>query len=100
MIPIQDLINRIKWDEEFKRGEFKIGYYDRFKKDIIYVSFSEIDFVPENHFLFEMTDAQGEVHTIPLHRVRRVYKDGKLIWERRAQEILEECVVEDEDEIL
>ncbi|GLI54961.1 hypothetical protein PM10SUCC1_04760 [Propionigenium maris DSM 9537] len=100
MIPIQDLINRIKWDEEFKRGEFKIGYYDRFKKDIIYVSFSEIDFVPENHFLFEMTDAQGEVHTIPLHRVRRVYKNEKLIWERRAQEILEECVVEDEDEIL
>jgi len=100
MIPIQDLINRIKWDEEFGKGEFEIGYYDRFKEEIIYVSFNEIAFVPENHFLFEMTDTQGEVHTIPLHRVRRVYKNGKLIWERRVQEILEKCVVEDEEEIL
>jgi hypothetical protein len=29
MQPLQDLLHRIKWDLEFGRGEFALGYYDR-----------------------------------------------------------------------
>lgn len=29
MIPIQELLNRIRWDESFGKGDFEIGYYDR-----------------------------------------------------------------------
>ena len=29
MIPIQELLSRIRWDESFGKGDFEIGYYDR-----------------------------------------------------------------------
>jgi len=29
MIPIQELLNRIKWDKSFGAGRFEITYYDR-----------------------------------------------------------------------
>jgi len=44
MIPIQDLLHRIRWDPEFGRGEFVIGYYDRIEHEIIHVPFREIKF--------------------------------------------------------
>lgn len=33
---------------------------------------------------FTFEDENGVTHTIPLHRVRVVYKDGKEIWRRRG----------------
>ena len=82
MIPIQDLLNRIRWDQEFAKGRFEIGYYDRVEKKIIRVPFHALHFEPGDHFAFEITDALGEVHSIPYHRVHQVYRDGKLIWDR------------------
>ena len=29
MIPIQELISRIRWDREFGNADFAIGYHDR-----------------------------------------------------------------------
>jgi uncharacterized protein (UPF0248 family) len=29
MIPIRELLDRIRWDPEFAKSEFAIGYYDR-----------------------------------------------------------------------
>ena len=29
MIPIHELLNRIRWDAEFAKGTFELGYYDR-----------------------------------------------------------------------
>jgi len=29
-----------------------------------------------------LMDVNGELQTIPFHRVREVYKDGNLIWSR------------------
>jgi len=37
MIPIQDVLNRIRWDPDFAQGEFTIAYYDRIKKDLVTV---------------------------------------------------------------
>ena len=82
MIPIHDLLNRIRWDPEFGRGEFLIGYYDRVEDTIIRIPLGEIRFSPDDHFSFETIDPQGEVQSIPLHRIRDVYKDGELIWHR------------------
>jgi hypothetical protein len=28
MQPIHELINRIRWDSEFAKGSFQLGYYD------------------------------------------------------------------------
>jgi len=83
MIPIHELLNRIKWDDEFGRAEFLIGYYDRVQNKIIRVPLKEMSFEKEDHFDFELIDDIGEKHTIPLHRIREVYRDSKLIWNRK-----------------
>jgi len=82
MIPIQDLLHRILWDPEFGRGEFVIGYYDRIEHEIILVPFREIRFPKDGPGIFELIDHEGQTHSIPLHRVKSVYKDGELIWHR------------------
>ena len=82
MIPIQDVLHRILWDPEFGRGKFVIGYYDRIEHDIILVPFREISFPKDGPGIFELLDHEGQTHSIPLHRVKSVYKDGELIWHR------------------
>jgi uncharacterized protein (UPF0248 family) len=82
MIPIQDLLDRIRWDPEFGQGEFVIGYQDRVAHAIVRVPFKRIFFPPSGHFSFEAVEADGTVHTVPLHRVREVYRNGELIWQR------------------
>jgi uncharacterized protein (UPF0248 family) len=86
MIPIHDLLNRIKWDNEFGHAEFIIAYHDRFEDDLIRVPLKDLLFEREDHFDFELTDDMGEAHTIPLHRIREVYRNGRLIWHRDGSE--------------
>jgi uncharacterized protein (UPF0248 family) len=85
VIPIHDLLNRIRWDTEFAHGNFRLGYYDRVVDRVIQVDFDQIHFPPESHSLFELIDADGAVHSIPFHRVRDVYRDGKRIWHRESR---------------
>ena len=47
MIPIHELLNRIRWDSEFAKGNFQLGYYDRAEDRIILVPLQEITF-PED----------------------------------------------------
>ena len=85
MIPIQDLIDRIRWDKNFGQGNFVIGYYDRIEDKIITVSFKELQFKRGEHFSFQVVGSDGKICSIPFHRVRTVYKDGPLIWERHKE---------------
>jgi uncharacterized protein (UPF0248 family) len=82
MKAIQEILNRIRWDKGYAKADFKIGYYDRVEKKTIFVPFREIYFDDEDHFGFQVLDDEGLTHSIPLHRVREVYKNGKLIWHR------------------
>lgn len=82
MIPIQELLNRIRWDADFGRGEFRIGYYDRVSNRVLLVPFADISFSEEDHFAFRFYDDEGEEHAVPLHRIRDVYRDGERIWHR------------------
>jgi uncharacterized protein (UPF0248 family) len=82
MIPIHELLSRIRWDEEFGNARFVIGYYDRVEDEIIVVPLKEIFFDPEDHFDFELVDEEGATHIIPLHRIKDVYRNGELIWHR------------------
>ena len=82
MMPIQDLLNRIRWDPDFGRGEFVIGYFDRVENAINKVPLKALDFDKDNHYAFQLVDNDGELHLIPLHRIKVVYKNGKLIWQR------------------
>ncbi len=82
MITIHELLNRICWDRKFGKGIFEIGYYDRMERKIIRVSFEKVLLEKGNHATFQLMDVNGELQTIPFHRVREVYKDGDLIWSR------------------
>lgn len=85
MIPIQDLLNRIRWDKEFGKGHFEIGYDDHIEQKIIRIPFKEMLFKGGNRFSFQLQTAEEEVVTIPLHRIREVYKDGHRIWHRHYE---------------
>ena len=82
MIPLHELLSRIHWDPEFGRGDFTLGYYDRVRREMIYVPLMEVQQEPDSHFCFEVTDEDGIVHSVPYHRVKEVWKDGALIWRR------------------
>jgi uncharacterized protein (UPF0248 family) len=83
MIPIHELLSRIRWDSDFGRADFVIGYYDRVTDEIIRVPLTELYFEPDDHFSFELVDDAGALHSIPLHRIREVFRDGELIWQRQ-----------------
>jgi uncharacterized protein (UPF0248 family) len=82
MQPIHELLSRIRWDREFARGEFALGYYDRVAGRVQVVAFSTVNFDPDKPGSFTLFDAEGAAHHIPLHRVRAVYKNGRVIWQR------------------
>ena len=84
MITIRELLNRIRWDPEFGRGEFAIGYFDRVAGQVIRVSLSEVRFDADDHFSFVLHDDAGEPLSIPLHRVCEVYRNRGIIWQRQC----------------
>jgi uncharacterized protein (UPF0248 family) len=82
MIPIHELLNRIRWDPKFAKGTFELGYYDRAENRIILVPLKEVTFPRESPSTFQTVGPDGEVHRVPFHRVREVYKDAQRIWLR------------------
>jgi len=82
LITIRELLNRIRWDREFGQADFAVGYYDRLEDRVIIVPFDALFFDPDDHFSFELSDRSGQVHTVPLHRVCAVYRNGECIWQR------------------
>jgi uncharacterized protein (UPF0248 family) len=86
MIPIQELLSRIRWDPEFARGTFQLGYYNRAEERILLVPLREVSFPEESPRVFQIVDAEGKVQRIPFHRVREVYRDAQRIWHRGGGE--------------
>ena len=82
MTPIHKLLDRIRWDKEFGRGRFEIGFFDRREGAIQRVALREVLFPPGERRAFQMVDESGQVRRIPVHRIREVYKDGQIIWKR------------------
>ena len=82
MTPIHELLNRIRWDSEYARGNFELGYFDRVERRIIRVPFREVQFRQDDANAFRLVDAAGQFHRVPFHRVREVHKDGQRIWQR------------------
>lgn len=82
MQPIDKLLSRIKWDSEFGDAVFEIGYYDRVAARIVRRPFGDLLFAPDSKDSFLLMDEEGVCQRIPLHRVREVYRNGELIWQR------------------
>lgn len=84
MIPIHELLSRIRWDENYARSRFVIGYWDRIEHKVLHADLREISWDRDNPTFFDLVDEDGVAHSIPYHRVREVWRDGKLIWARHA----------------
>ncbi|HJW24753.1 MAG TPA: DUF504 domain-containing protein [Rhodocyclaceae bacterium] len=82
MQPIHQLLARIRWDPEFSRSQFDIGYWDRGAREVVRVRLSEIAWDSGNPSFFDVVDGDGIEHSIPFHRVRKVWRNGVLIWNR------------------
>ena len=82
MIPIHELLSRIRWDPEFARGTFELGYYDRAEDRIVQVPLNHVHFPAESPRTFEIAEPGGQTRRIPFHRVREVRRDGLSIWRR------------------
>jgi len=86
MEPIQDLLSRIKWDAEFSQGEFEIAYVDHAKEQLVRIPYKETYFERGDKFMFQTYNDDERLISVPLHRVRKVYKNGALIWERKTRQ--------------
>ena len=81
METIRELLNRIRWDDEFGQGTFEVGIYDRVIDAIEFYPLAALHMDKGNNFSFTLC-VDGEILTIPFHRIREVRKNGQLIWKR------------------
>ena len=79
MIPIKDLLNKIKWDKKEHPEEYSMYYLDRISENLIKVDFNQIKRVEGNFMILER---EGEEVSVPLHRIREVKKKGAVVWKR------------------
>ncbi len=84
MIPIHELLSRIRWDPAFGRGAFEIGYLDHVRAGIVRVPLARVSFPAGDHFAVTVVDDDGFAHVVPYHRIREVRRDGAVIWQRPA----------------
>ena len=82
MQPIHELLSRIRHDREFGRGQFEIGYFDRWEGTVHKVTLQEITFPEDERRILEVLDESGQLRRIPFHRVREVWRDERIIWQR------------------
>jgi uncharacterized protein (UPF0248 family) len=86
MVPIQDVLHRIQWDPAWGGGLFEVGYLDRVAGTIVRAPVGELHLQGGAHASLTLRDDDGSVQQIPLHRIRRVWRDGSLIWERNPDD--------------
>ena len=86
MIPIHELLSRIRYDPEFGQGQFEIGYFDRMEATVQRVAFHQVTFPEGERGVFEIFDESEQVRRIPFHRVREVWRDGRIIWRRAVEQ--------------
>jgi len=85
LIPIHSLIARIRHDPVYGRSRWEIAYLDRVLQALVRVPFSEMRTQAHIGFVFEVVDEEGVTRSIPYHRVRQVFRDGKIVWSRSGR---------------
>ena len=68
---------------------FEIGYLDRVAAAIVRVPYGRMRLESDRPAVLTLQDAGGASVAIPLHRIREVWRDGVIVWERRPVEALQ-----------
>jgi uncharacterized protein (UPF0248 family) len=82
--PIHDLLSRIRWDPAFGHGRWEVGYLDRVQGEIVRIPLEGMRTEEADRFAFEIVDEEGVARSIPYHRIRLVWRNGKVVWAREA----------------
>ena len=77
MTPLHELLSRIRWDADFGAAQFELGYYDRVADRIVRVDLRDLSFDPENRAMLNLVDDEGRQHSMPMHRVKEVWRNGR-----------------------
>jgi len=80
MQPIQDLLNKIKWDKRENPNDYLIFYYDRILKKLMQIRYNEIKRIEGSFMILD----NEEESNVPLHRIRKVAKNNVVVWERKV----------------
>ncbi len=87
MQPIKEFLNKIIWDRRENVSLYEVGVFDRFTKEISFIPLSSVRIEG-----MSMHMDGSEPAEIPLHRIRSVRKEGKIVWERKIKnEMNREC---------
>ena len=78
MITIHDLLNKIKWDKRENPKQYLISYFDRIEKTLIKIPYTKIKRIEGSFMVLD----NEEESNIPLHRIKKVMKNGVIVWER------------------
>lgn len=79
MIPVKELLNKIKYSPQENPADYVLFYYDRVEDKLKELKLVEVKGVEEG---FLMLVKENKEVNIPLHRIRKVKKKGKVVWER------------------
>ena len=79
MIPIKDLLNKIKWDKRELPEEYLVYYLDRISQKLIKINYNDIKKFEDNFIVIEKNN---EETYIPMHRIKEVRKNNVLVWKR------------------
>lgn len=82
MQPVHEVLNRIRWDAALAGARFEVAYEDRVARSEVRVEVTSMRFDPDRPRAFTVIDEEGAAHSIPLHRVRTIYRDGEPFWQR------------------
>ena len=79
MIYILDLLNKIKGDKRENQEIYTIHYHDRVENINKSIKFTEIVSIDPPFMLIEINK---KLTYIPLHRIREIRKQNKVVWKR------------------
>ncbi len=77
METIRSLLNKIKWAKPSTK-DYIIEYHDRIENDLKQITFKDIKEI--NKFSIVLDGKE-----IPLHRIRRVFRNNMCIWRRDSK---------------
>jgi len=77
-----DILNKIKWDKSENPDETFVFYFDRIANKLVKIPFNSIKEIGKS---FLTVEKDGEEVEIPIHRVREIKRNEKLIWAKNNQ---------------
>jgi len=79
MIYILDLLNKIKWDKRENQEHYTIHYQDRTENKLREIKYTDIISIEPP---FMLLNINKKITYIPLHRIKEIRKQGKVVWKR------------------